>query len=143
MKTIFITIFSLLTTVAAAQTTEYIDPEFDPCTRVDALVMLNKDNYPYWAAEPSNPEDVLACYSIMRSFAQYATESEIIELQNSFGGRIRIFSNDYDFKEYLGQQGLPQPSPLPESKAQTPQNRDLGTLNPYVQTEIINGLWVK
>lgn len=143
MKLLFITIFSLFSTVAAAQTPAYIDPEFDPCTRVQALVMLNKDNFPYWAAEPSHPEDILACYSIMKSFAQYASESEVQELQDAFEGRIRIFNTDNDFQDYLSQQGLQSPPQVTLPEKPESQNQGFKTINPYVQTEIINGLWVK
>ena len=139
MKMFFITILSLLTTAAAAQD-GYIDPEFDPCLRIQGFALLNRDNHPYWAAEPSDPEDVLACYSVMRRYAQVATESQLLELQNNLGDRVRIFNTDEEFQQYLSEQNFqPQMTP-PDEQLDIP---GFTTFNPFFQTEIYNGLWLE
>ncbi len=142
MKVFFITILSLLTTVASAQNIEYIDPEFDPCTRVQGMVILNKDNYPYWVAQPGDIEDLLQCYAIMKNYMLVASESDLQQVLSNLGGRVRVFDEDQDFQEFLNQQQGFQPQITP-SVPEPQQPQGFKTINPYVQSEIVNGLWVK
>ena len=134
MNTVIALITAFFVIPAHAESSEL---NFEPCTRVVSLAVLNKDNYPYWVQSPIQQTDVVICYNSVKTFVSQATDGEIAELETFFEGRIRVFSEDSDFKRFLDSQPEFQNGAVGQSITFQSQVK---TINPYIQPVLFTGL---
>ena len=137
MKMFSFIVSLLAVTITHAEPTDLTEVDFEPCTRILSLAILNKDNSPYWAQQPSEAADVIACYNSVRTFSKDASEDEIANLENAFGGRIRIFHSDADFGQYLEDVGFEADVTVEESEVVSTQ---FPSFTPYSQTTLFRSV---
>lgn len=91
MKTIFAITISLLSSIAFAT-----EAEFTACDDVQAMVVLAKDNMPYWAHQSAGKANVQSCYEAVKVLINEGTDADIAQFQAEFDN-MHIAKNDAEF----------------------------------------------
>jgi hypothetical protein len=101
MKLIIVLIIALQFNFVSAQENTQPTGDADVCENVIPMAVLTKDNMPYWSDTNAPLQSKIACYDSLKFVANNASREDLNQIEDEYEGKIRFFSNDRDFAQFI------------------------------------------